>query len=858
MKMLFHSPSGRHLRQTHFVLWAALAAAALLPAKAYSSDLPLRPYTLDDYLALEAVGASAGQSYRIVWEQAPPYEQIGYFGLGHVGTWGNFGFTLKTINLSDAEPKVGPLFAAESGVSYGIDAFSPNARFISFFGAKNGMFFMGAYDTEEKRKHIYEGAPNISWSWRAGVDSAWVSPEEFVFAALEKGGQPPAAARPFTGKKLMEAWKRSWSGGLSVDISDSGLGSGESEWLAGRLYLANARTGHQRLLAEGKYVCLKVSPDGAYLAALRQAKLSTLDPLNGFVRARFQLVVFDLRAGGEVRVVEPDKDVFPETLTWASDSNRLAFFAWNVGNSAQSGIYYAFNAGSGTVTPFPHRGLDLASERERGLHQKPERVIWVDGRLALLARSYGGMEPRFTYRSASLPGMSDYPGKADWFLLDAQGRSENLTAQFKAISPIPIHGDSNTITVLADGAVWRVGPNHEPANLTAGMASALFHPQTVQYSTRHVPFGAVAILELRDADRPAFVLLDVKTGAVRRIPSPVADASVLAVSPESGAALFRYDHTNGMDLILKYADGRQVVIDRLNRHLAHVAKTKWITISYKVKSHVGERALEANVLLPADYRPGQRYPVIVEVYPNRGATDPTKLEYWEGLGRMPGPYSEHLLAGKGYIVFRPNTLREVINTKDGPIGGMVDMVHQGIDALVAQGYADPKRIGLLGFSQGGFSSLWVASQSQRFRAVVSLNGWSDIYIHYTDSNYLKKFYRDEVGGFQGWESRYLAKAGSDFPIGRKPYDDPDAYIRNSPLFHAPGFSSPVLLIHTDMDVFDLRQYEHMFTALNQLGKPARLLRYWGEGHSLSSPDNIRHMWGEIYEWYDRYVMKAAD
>ena len=857
MKLLTHSSSCRHLRISHFVLGAAFAAA-LLTAEAFSSDLPLRPYTVDDYLALEAVGASAGQSNRIVWEQAPPYEQIGYFGLGHVGTWGNFGFTLQTINLSDDDPKARPLFAAESGVSYGIDAFSPNARFISFFGAKNGMFFMGAYDTEERRKQIFEGAPNVSWSWRAGVDSVWISSEEFAFAALEEGGQPPAAARPFTGKKLEEAWKRSWSGGLSVDISNSALGSGESDWLAGRLYLANARTGHQRLLAEGKYVCLKVSPDGAYLAALRQAKLFTLDPLNAFVRARSQLVVFDLRAGGPVRVVAPDKDVFPETLAWASDGNRLAFFAWNVGDSAQSGIYYAFDAVSGTVTPFPHRGLDLASERERGLHQKPERVMWVDDRLALLARSYGGTEPRFTYRSVSRPGMSDYPGKADWFLLDAQGRSENLTEQFKAISPIPIHGDSNTITVLADGAAWRVGPNREATNLTAEMADALFHPQTVLWSTRHLPFGAVAILESHDADRPAFMLLDLKTGAVRRIESPVADASVLAVLPASGAALYRYDHVNGMELILKYADGRQVVIDQLNKHLAHVAKTKWITISYKVMSHVGERTLEANVLLPADYRSGQRYPVIVEVYPNRGAINPTTLEHWEGLGRMPGPYSEHLLAGKGYIVFRPNTLREVTNTKDGPIGGMTDMVHQGLDALVAQGYADPKRIGLLGFSQGGFSSLWVASQSQRFRAVVSLNGWADMYIQYTDSNYLRKFYKDETGGFQGWESRYLAKAGSDFPIGRKPYDDPDVYIRNSPRFRAPDFTSPVLLIHSDMDVFDLRQYEHMFTALNQLEKPARLLRYWGEGHSLSSPANIRHMWTEIFEWYDRYLTKTEE
>lgn len=849
-----HPASVTQLRISHFFV-SVVFWAALIPAEASSPTQPLHPYTLDDYLKLEAVGTGACRADRIVWEQAPPYDQIGYYGFGHVGSWGQFGFSLRTVDLRAPEAAAQPLFAVEPGVSCELDSFSPGGRYVSFLHARQGTFLMGTYDTVDRCQHTFDGAPSLGW--RRGGDSVWISADELVFTALEGDRQPPAAARPHTGKKLSEAWSRTWSGGLAVDITDSARGGGESDWLAGRLYAANARTGQQRLLAEGKYVCLKVSPDGAYLAALRQAKLSTPDPLNAFIQARCQLAVFDLRQGGAARIVAPDKDVFPETLAWASDGKRLAFFAWDVGASAQSGIYYGFDADSGAVTPFPHRGLDLASERERALAQKPERVMWVDGRLALLARPCEGREPRFTYRSVSRPGLADYPGKADWFLVDAQGRSENLTAQFKVISAIPIHADPDTITVLADGAAWRVGPHGEPVNLTTGIADTLFQPQTVEYSSRHVPFGTVVALEARDAIHPAFVLLDLTTGTVRRIESPAADAAVLAVSPVSGAALYRYDHANGMDLILKYADGRQVIIDHLNRHLANVAKTKWITIGYKVMSHVGERTLESNVLLPADYRAGRRYPVIVEVYPNRGATNPTTLERLDGLGRIPGPYTEHLLAAKGYIVFRPNTLREVTNTKDGPLGGMTDMVLQGLDALVAQGYADPKRIGLLGFSQGGFSSLWVASQTKRFRAVVSLNGWSDMYIQYTDSNYLRNFYKDEAGGFQGWESRYLAKAGSDFPIGRKPYEDPEVYVRNSPRFRAPDFTSPVLLIHSDMDVFDLRQYEHMFTALNQLGKPARLVRYWGEGHSLSSPANIRHMWNEIFEWYDRYVMQVS-
>jgi dipeptidyl aminopeptidase/acylaminoacyl peptidase len=65
-----------------------------------------------------------------------------------------------------------------------------------------------------------------------------------------------------------------------------------------------------------------------------------------------------------------------------------------------------------------------------------------------------------------------------------------------------------------------------------------------------------------------------------------------------------------------------------------------------------------------------------------------------------------------------------------------------------------------------------------------------------------------------------------------------------------GVTAPIMLIHSDMDTFPITQYDRMFTALNLLGKRAELRRYWGEGHSPSSPANIRDMWGEIFEWFE--------
>lgn len=817
-------------------------------------------FMLDDYLAIEATGDGAGQSARIVWEQAPPYDDIDYYGHGHVGAWGSSGFTLRTVDLVTREASAAPLFKPQPGVSYWFDSFSPDGRYVAFYAAKEGVFFMGAYDTEKKRIETFAQTPTVDWS--QGRESLWVSPEEFLFSAYEGDAQPLHAARPYTGHRLAAEWEKAWRGEVSVSIETTGLEKATTPiWQPGRLYRANARTGVVTLLADGKFESLKVSADGRYLAGLRQADLPPPDPDKpnvDWASTRSQLTLFDLRAGGAPKAIAPEKLIFIETLAWAPDANRLAFFAWNEGESVQSGVFYGFDAETGAVTPYPHKGLDLASERERGFRQKPERVMWVDGRLAVLARRHGGETSLLTYREITRPSLPDAPGKADWFLIDAHGKAENLTTEFQEISPVPLDADAKTITLLANGDVWRVGPGREPENLTASIEPKLVLPSSMRYSTVHRPFGTETILVSEDVERPGFALIDLETDSAVLIASPAPDAEFLGGSVQAGAVLFRQDHDNGADLILKHADGRQVVLDRLNEHMADVAKTRWTTIQYEVDSHVGVRELESCVLLPPDYEAGKRYPVIVEIYPSRGASclRPSSQKY-SAIGRRPGPYSAHLLAARGYVVLQPNTSAEVTQTQDGPLGGLADIVEQGVRALVEQGYGDPDRVGLLGISQGGFSSLWLATQSDIFKATVSLNGWSDMYVHYFDTSYIQDFYSHEFG-FLGSAGRYEATAGTDFPIGKKPYEDPLAYIRPSPLFNAPSVTAPILLIHSDMDGFSLDQYERMYTALHLQGKQAKLLRYWGEGHSPSSPGNIRHMWNEIFDWYNRYLSSSAE
>src|SRR5687768_14093715 len=119
-------------------------------------------------------------------------------------------------------------------------------------------------------------------------------------------------------------------------------------------------------------------------------------------------------------VVAPDMEVFPGTLEWANDRNHLAFFAWKNDAAVRDGIFYGLDAATGKLTPYPHAGLDLATERERGWAQRPERVTWIGDRLAVLARALprDDAPPQFTYRDITGRG-PERPPKADWYLLSS-------------------------------------------------------------------------------------------------------------------------------------------------------------------------------------------------------------------------------------------------------------------------------------------------------------------------------------------------------------------------------------------------------------------------------------------------------
>ena len=104
-----------------------------------------------------------------------------------------------------------------------------------------------------------------------------------------------------------------------------------------------------------------------------------------------------------------------------------------------------------------------------------------------------------------------------------------------------------------------------------------------------------------------------------------------------------------------------------------------------------------------------------------------------------------------------------------------------------------------------------------------------------------------INATTGWVERGQAR------LGGTPGADPQTYVRNSPIFAADRIRTPMLLLQGDKDVAPLSQAEEMFSSLYRQNKDAVLVTYWGEGHVVTSPANVRDLYARIFAWFDEHL-----
>jgi hypothetical protein len=95
-------------------------------------------------------------------------------------------------------------------------------------------------------------------------------------------------------------------------------------------------------------------------------------------------------------------------------------------------------------------------------------------------------------------------------------------------------------------------------------------------------------------------------------------------------------------------------------------------------------------------------------------------------------------------------------------------------------------------------------------------------------------------------------------MGGPPWKETDRYLRNSPLLSVARIQTPLMMVYGELDVVAMQQGEELFTGLYRQGKRAELVRYWGEGHNILTPANVRDLWARIFAWLDDFGDIARD
>lgn len=253
----------------------------------------------------------------------------------------------------------------------------------------------------------------------------------------------------------------------------------------------------------------------------------------------------------------------------------------------------------------------------------------------------------------------------------------------------------------------------------------------------------------------------------------------------------------------------------------------------------GER-LHGALLLPSDYQEGKRYPLIVWVYGGSFLSN-----YMDRFGLAgTGPFNLQLLATRGYAVLLPDAPQHL----GTPMFDLAKTILPGVNKVIEMGIGDPDRLGMIGHSYGGYSALGLIVQTKRFKAAIVADGFGD------------------------WVSAYgqMLKDGTAFQvqsaergqglIGAAPWELPQRYFENSPIFYLDRIETPVLIIHgaEDPSVAPFLGDE-VFVGLRRLGKEVEYAKYQGEGHS--PPDwsyaNQLDCCSRMIAWFNKYL-RAGD
>lgn len=245
------------------------------------------------------------------------------------------------------------------------------------------------------------------------------------------------------------------------------------------------------------------------------------------------------------------------------------------------------------------------------------------------------------------------------------------------------------------------------------------------------------------------------------------------------------------------------------------------------------QTIEGVLIYPSEFVEGQRYPLVVQVHGG---------PHWQWLDRLMIGWHDwaQWLAAHGYMVLLPNPRGSFgrglaylwSNRGAWGIGDFPDIL-SGVDALIERGLADPERLGIGGWSYGGYMTAWSIGHSDRFKAAIVGAGVID----------MLSFQASDIPSWLP-EEELLAQ----------PWDNPEIYARCSPISYAGKMTTPTLILHGEADKrVPVGQGRELYAALRARAVPTDMVIYPREEHPILERHHQRDLLERVLDWYNRWL-----
>ena len=332
-----------------------------------------------------------------------------------------------------------------------------------------------------------------------------------------------------------------------------------------------------------------------------------------------------------------------------------------------------------------------------------------------------------------------------------------------------------------------------------------------------------ATMGARDRWDRGVVRIDATSGAITTLVKDSRVYSNLRLSRDGRTFLFSTsDGDRPAELASADSGWRNVrTLTKLNPWLDGRPLPKSELVKYR---DVDGKPLYGVLRYPVNYVPGQKYPTVFEIY---------ETFFENGFNARAAFLTSH-----GYAVFHPSVNLVVGRPGEAWVKGVTTAANK----LIEMGVADPDRLGVHGTSYGGYATVLLLTQTDRFKAAINISGKVDMVSFYTDSPRL------------GVRNTHAPERSQD-RIGGTLWEYPERYLEHSAVLKADRIKTPLLNITGDQDPnVPASQSREIYYALRRLGRDVEWVRYVNGAHR--PPNSVAEavdFENRILAWYDKYL-----